>query len=185
MTRNEDTWIAVSADELPVAEALAWASGPDCGAVVSFCGSVRNASEGRPGVVSLEYEAYEAYVTAKMAEVADAVRAHFPEVRRIALLHRVGVLQVGEVSVAVVVATPHRADAFEAAGRARHGQGDGADLEARDLGRGIGLGAEHGVDRRRDRSLGTLVRRPRRSRRRRIAGGESPQLVPHRRPGRH
>ena len=118
MTRNEDTWIAVSADELPVAEALAWASGPDCGAVVSFCGSVRNASEGRPGVVSLEYEAYEAYVTAKMAEVADAVRAHFPEVRRIALLHRVGVLQVGEVSVAVVVATPHRADAFEAARRA-------------------------------------------------------------------
>jgi molybdopterin synthase catalytic subunit len=118
MTRDEDSWIAVSADELPVTEALTWASRPDCGAVVSFCGSVRDASEGRPGVVSLEYEAYEAYVTTKMAEVADAVRARFPEVRRIALLHRVGLLRVGEVSVAVIVATPHRSDAFEAARRA-------------------------------------------------------------------
>jgi molybdopterin synthase catalytic subunit len=79
---------------------------------------VRDASEGRPGVVSLEYEAYEAYVTTKMTEVADAVRARFPEVRRIALLHRVGVLRVGEVSVAVIVGTPHRSDAFEAARRA-------------------------------------------------------------------
>ncbi|MGD0742040.1 MAG: molybdenum cofactor biosynthesis protein MoaE [Acidimicrobiales bacterium] len=110
-----EDWIAVLADRLPVAEAMAWASQPDCGAVVTFCGSVRDASEGRPGVVSLAYEAYEAYVATKMAEVARAVRARFPEVRRVALLHRVGVLAVGEVSVAVVVATPHRSDAFAAA----------------------------------------------------------------------
>ncbi|MGP8163017.1 MAG: molybdenum cofactor biosynthesis protein MoaE [Acidimicrobiales bacterium] len=116
MTDNDhEDWVAVTTDELPVAEALAWASQPDCGAVVSFCGSVRDESEGRPGVVKLEYEAYEAYVATKMSDVVRAVRARFPAVRRIALLHRVGVLSVGEVSVAVVVAAPHRSDAFEAA----------------------------------------------------------------------
>jgi molybdopterin synthase catalytic subunit len=116
MTRDEEeNWVAVTAEELPVAEALAWASQPDCGAVVSFCGSVRDRSEGRPGVVSLEYEAYETYAATKMLEVARAVRARSPQVRRIALLHRVGVLSVGEVSVAVVVAAAHRSEAFEAA----------------------------------------------------------------------
>jgi molybdopterin synthase catalytic subunit len=108
-------WIAVTAAELPVAEALAWASQPDCGAVVAFCGTVRDHSEGRPGVFSLEYEVYEAYAEARMSEVARAVRARFPQVRRMALFHRTGMLGVGDVSVAVVVATPHRSDAFAAA----------------------------------------------------------------------
>ncbi len=115
MTGDEENWIAVTAEELPVARALAWASQPDCGGVVAFCGSVRDQSAGRPGVVSLEYEAYETYAATKMSEVARAVRARFTQVRRIALLHRVGVLSVGEVSVAVVVAAPHRSEAFEAA----------------------------------------------------------------------
>ncbi|HXZ82788.1 MAG TPA: molybdenum cofactor biosynthesis protein MoaE [Acidimicrobiales bacterium] len=110
-----ENWIAVVAERLPVAEALAWASGRECGAVVSFSGSVREASEGRPGVVSLEYEAYEPYAARKMADVVRAVRTRFPEVRRIALLHRIGTLSVGEVSVFVVVSAPHRSDAFEAA----------------------------------------------------------------------
>jgi molybdopterin synthase catalytic subunit len=112
---DQENWIAVTAEELPVAEVLAWASQPGCGAVVSFCGSVRDQSEGRPGVVSLEYEAYETYATAKMSDVARAVRARYPEVRRIALLHRVGMLAVGDVSVTVAAAAPHRSDAFAAA----------------------------------------------------------------------
>jgi molybdopterin synthase catalytic subunit len=116
MTDDEsESWVAVTAGELPVSEALAWASQPDCGAVVSFRGSVRASSEGRPGVVSLEYEAYQPYAATKMADVARAVRTRFPGVRRIALLHRVGVLGIGEASVAVVVAAPHRSEAFEAA----------------------------------------------------------------------
>jgi molybdopterin synthase catalytic subunit len=98
-----------------VADAIAWASARDCGAVVCFCGTVRDHSEDRPGVVNLEYEAYEEYATARMAEVARSVRVLVPQTRRVALLHRVGLLSVTEVSVLVVVSSAHRPEAFDAA----------------------------------------------------------------------
>jgi len=79
-----------------------------------FCGTVRNHSDGRPGVVSLEYEAYLEQVEPRLMAVASTARARWP-VGRLALIHRVGRLEVGEVSVVVAVSTPHRAESFEAA----------------------------------------------------------------------
>jgi molybdopterin synthase catalytic subunit len=108
-------WVALSADPLPVAEAMAWATRPGDGAVVCFAGVVRDSSEGRDGVAALTYEAYEEQATTRMAQVAAGARRRWASVDRIALLHRLGKLSLSEASVVVVVSSPHRAEAFEAA----------------------------------------------------------------------
>lgn len=114
-TPPDADWVAVTSGPLPVAEALAWVVDPGCGAVVTFCGTVRDHSEGRPNVVSVEYEAYTEYVELRLADVAAAARSRWPGVGRLALLHRVGRLEVGEVSVVAAVSAPHRSEAFTAA----------------------------------------------------------------------
>ncbi len=108
-------WIAVSEDPLPVDVATSWATTSGSGAVVVFLGVVRDNSDGRDGVRALTYEAYEEAAAAKLAAVAAAARTRWPVVDRVALLHRIGDLELSETSVAVVVSSPHRPEAFEAA----------------------------------------------------------------------
>jgi molybdopterin synthase catalytic subunit len=108
-------WIAISERPLPVDAAWRWANLPGCGGIVTFCGTVRDHSDDRTGVTSLEYEAYEEHVVPRLTEVADAARCRWPQIERVALLHRVGSLSVGEVAVVVVVSSAHRREAFEAA----------------------------------------------------------------------
>jgi len=85
---------------------------PDCGAVVTFLGTVRDLTEGRV-TVALDYEAYPTMAEKKLAEIEKETRQRWP-VGEMVLVHRLGHLQVGEVSVAVAVSCPHRAQAFEA-----------------------------------------------------------------------
>src|SRR5688572_13622310 len=85
---------------------------PGSGAVVTFLGTVRDLT-GNERTVALEYEAYPPMAERKMAEIEADVRTRWP-VGDVALVHRLGRLEVGEVSVAVAVSTPHRADAFAA-----------------------------------------------------------------------
>jgi molybdopterin synthase catalytic subunit len=108
-------WLGVSGDELPVEQALRWATLPHCGGIVVFCGTVRDHSDGHPGVTELEYEAYVDQVVPRLADVARAARDSWPAVGRLVLLHRIGRLHVGEVSVVVGASTPHRGEAFAAA----------------------------------------------------------------------
>lgn len=108
-------WVGLSDARLPVEEALAWAQTPDCGAQVLFTGTVRDHAEGRTGVDWLEYEAYTEQVDPKLRALCKEIRARWPEVGRIALLHRVGRLQLAEAAVVVVVSSPHRPEAFAAA----------------------------------------------------------------------
>lgn len=110
-----DVWLALTSDVLASAPATEWAVVPGCGAVVSFLGTVRDHAEDRPGVVSLEYEAFEEEVLPRLASVAAAARRSWPDIGRIALLHRTGEVGVTDVSVVVVVSAPHRAEAFDAA----------------------------------------------------------------------
>ncbi|HEX2040590.1 MAG TPA: molybdenum cofactor biosynthesis protein MoaE [Acidimicrobiales bacterium] len=110
-----DDWTAITDDELPVALAGEWVVRPHCGAFVVFAGTVRDHAEGRPGVVSLSYEAYVEQAEARLRALADEARRRCPDIGRLALLHRVGALAVGDVSVVVAVSTPHRAEAFEVA----------------------------------------------------------------------
>jgi molybdopterin synthase catalytic subunit len=110
-----DDWIELSEDVLPTAEAMEWATLPNCGGVVCFAGTVRDSSDGRPGVKALTYEAYEEQAVVRLQEVAAECRRRWPDVVRLALLHRTGRLELTEASVIVVASTPHRADAFAAA----------------------------------------------------------------------
>jgi molybdopterin synthase catalytic subunit len=82
------------------------------GAVVTFLGVVRDFSRGR-NVLYLEYEAYREMAVRKLQQVADEVREKWT-IDDIAILHRVGHLEVGECSVAIAVGAPHRKAAFEA-----------------------------------------------------------------------
>jgi molybdopterin synthase catalytic subunit len=103
-----ETPLDVTAHERAVA-------GPAAGAVVSFAGVVRDHDHGRP-VTLLEYEAHPS-AEAVLKEVVAAIAAQHPEVRGIAVSHRVGVLRTGDVALAAAVATAHRAEAFAACAR--------------------------------------------------------------------
>ncbi len=83
------------------------------GAVVTFEGTVRNNTKGRP-TLYLDYECYEPMALKMMAKIGCEV-AEKHEVSRVAMVHRLGRLLIGETSVAVIVTAPHRRPAFEAA----------------------------------------------------------------------
>jgi len=114
-----DDWTALLDGPLPVAEALAWAVVPRCGGVVTFTGTVRDHADDRgrrrDGVTGLEYEAYSGPAKARLEALAAEARRRFPGIGRVALLHRVGHLVLGETAVVVVVSAPHRDEAFDAA----------------------------------------------------------------------
>ncbi len=110
-----DDWVALSADPLPVEAASRWIVLPSCGATVTFTGTARDHAEGRPGVHRLEYEANEGPAGARLEALCAEVRARWPEVGRVALLHRTGVVELGDAAVVVAVSAPHRGAAFEAA----------------------------------------------------------------------
>jgi MoaE-MoaD fusion protein len=82
------------------------------GAIASFLGTVRSPNKGRR-VLHLEYEAYEPLAVRVFARIRDEVAAEWPDAV-LALHHRIGRLEPGEVSVAIVVASVHRAAAFAA-----------------------------------------------------------------------
>ncbi|MCL4143170.1 UNVERIFIED_CONTAM: hypothetical protein GTU68_015142 [Idotea baltica] len=110
-----DDWVGLSDKALPVTEALDWAHRPDCGAVVLFSGVARDHSSDRSGVDQLEYEAYEAQVQPRLAELAAEARTRWPDVGRLVMIHRVGELVIGDSAVVVVASSPHRPAAFAAA----------------------------------------------------------------------
>lgn len=112
---GRDDWVGVTADPLSLRDAAAFVERADCGAVVVFTGTVRDHSEGRPRVRSLEYEAYDEEVTPRLAAIAAEARARWTDVGRLVLLHRTGLLGVGEASVVVAASSPHREQAFDAA----------------------------------------------------------------------
>jgi len=85
---------------------------PHCGAVVLFLGTVRDLT-GEQVTTALDYEAYPEMALKKLAQVEEETRARWP-VGEMVLVHRLGHLEVSDVSVAAAVSCPHRADAFEA-----------------------------------------------------------------------
>ena len=86
---------------------------PGAGGLVIFSGVVRNESGGRP-VKFLEYEAHAPMAEAKLREIGAEARRRWPGVKRVAILHRIGRLEIGEASVLIAVSSAHRAEAFEA-----------------------------------------------------------------------
>ncbi len=107
------TWSEVTADPIDTAELLTRVGDPQDGAVALFLGIVRNHNDSRP-VTGMDYEGYAEMAREQLAAIVGeaAVRAGSD---RIAAVHRLGTLAVGEVSVAIAASTPHRAEAFDAA----------------------------------------------------------------------
>jgi len=82
------------------------------GGITTFIGVVRGNSQGKK-VLYLEYEAYDEMAEKKMREIGDEVCQRWED-SKIAMIHRVGHLEIGEASIVIAVATPHRKEAFEA-----------------------------------------------------------------------
>ncbi len=103
---------------IPIERLLAESVDESCGASVLFLGSTRrwtgNSETGRTETAYLEYEGYRDMAMAKLAELEKIACERWP-IRAVAIVHRLGRVEVKEASVAVVVSTPHRNDAFEAA----------------------------------------------------------------------
>lgn len=86
------------------------------GAVVTFLGTTRNSFEGRQ-VITLEYEAFEEMAVKKLEEIREELKTEF-QIEDIAIAHRIGTVPIGEISLVVAVASPHRVAAFEACHKA-------------------------------------------------------------------
>ncbi len=99
-------------DPINVDEVVAAVWTPADGAICTFHGIVREDSRNRK-VRYLEYDAYPAMAEKKMAEILDEVEARWPR-QRAAIVHRLGVVPLGEASVVIAVASPHRGESFEA-----------------------------------------------------------------------
>ncbi len=104
--------IELGKDPIDATALLARVLAPTDGAQALFLGVVRDHHEGR-SVERLEYEAYEPMAQAKLQEIRERALERF-DVREIGIAHRLGRLEIGEASVAVVVASSHRGPAFEA-----------------------------------------------------------------------
>ncbi|HKB75030.1 MAG TPA: molybdopterin converting factor subunit 1 [Myxococcales bacterium] len=102
----------ISDGPLSIEAPAAAVMGNDCGAVVSFVGTVRATNRGR-SVVRLEYEAYPEMALRVFARIEEEARTRWPGTR-LAIHHRIGSLDPGAVSVVIAAASPHRADAFSA-----------------------------------------------------------------------
>ena len=86
---------------------------PEDGAYVDFVGVVRNNTKGR-ATLYLDYECYEVMAIQVMANLGREIKANY-SIGRVAMVHRLGRMEIGEASVAVIVTSPHRKPAFDAA----------------------------------------------------------------------
>lgn len=109
-----DDKFAITFDPISLDEVAAKVVRPETGAVAVFGGVVRNVSAGK-AVEHLEYEAYEEMAVAKLRQVAQEARQKWPKIVDIAIVQRIGHLEVGDNAVVVAVSSPHRNDGcFEA-----------------------------------------------------------------------
>ena len=111
-TSHSDDRIEITRSRIPNAEIAAQVRTDADGAVAAFDGCARNHSHGRT-TLYLEYEAYEEMALAKMREIAAHIHANYA-IRRVAMVHRLGRLEIGETSVFIAVSAAHRAAAFDA-----------------------------------------------------------------------
>ncbi|WP_323755903.1 molybdenum cofactor biosynthesis protein MoaE [Roseivirga sp.] len=106
------TLIHITSEKLDPQACLVAVSYPECGGIVSFVGTVRNQTKGKP-VLKLEFEAYEKMALKEMQKIADQAKIAF-QVEEVLIHHRTGLVKVGEEAVVIVVAAPHRKAAFQA-----------------------------------------------------------------------
>ena len=87
-------------------------SDPGCGATVTFLGTVRDEHYGKP-VDRLEYAAYSSMAESEMKKIAEELICRW-SAKSVSMVHRLGVLEIGETSIGIAISFPHRAESFEA-----------------------------------------------------------------------
>jgi molybdopterin synthase catalytic subunit/molybdopterin converting factor small subunit len=102
----------LSEERLSVEEVVREVARDDAGAIASFVGTTRARSRGRD-VVRLEYEAYEGMAEQTMAKIAGELKERYA-LLEVAIHHRVGTVEIGDMSVVIAVSAPHRGDALAA-----------------------------------------------------------------------
>ncbi len=111
-THPQDSF-SISFAPLSLDEVYKLADDPGNGAVVVMSGTVRNQTDGKP-VIYLEYQAYEPMALEIFRFIAANIRQQWTDANRVVIHHRIGRLQIGEISVLVAVGCPHRSEAFAA-----------------------------------------------------------------------
>ena len=105
--------VMLTEDPVSVEQIVSALNEPAIGAVATFIGVVRR-DAGERSVQHLVYEAYPEMATSEMKRICQEVKDHWPTIRRIAIVHRTGVLSVGEVSVVIALSAAHREEMFDA-----------------------------------------------------------------------
>jgi len=105
--------IEITEQVISVDEVVARLADPANGAVVTFIGVVRGVTEGRE-TLYLEYEAYPEMAEKVLQQIADEIRERWTDIREVAIVHRVGRLEIGETAVVIALAASHRAQTFDA-----------------------------------------------------------------------
>jgi len=103
----------ITEEDISVDEVVARLADPAIGAVITFVGVVRSVTEGRE-VRYLEYEAYPEMAEKVLRQIGDEIRARWKTIREVAIVHRVGRLQVGETAVVIALSAAHRHEVFDA-----------------------------------------------------------------------
>lgn len=102
----------LSGEPLDVGAVVSRVIGPDAGGLVTFVGAVRDHSKGH-SIRHLEYEAYPAMAQREMEKLSEEAERRWPG-SRVAIAHRTGHLEIGDLAVVIAAAAPHRTEAFEA-----------------------------------------------------------------------
>jgi molybdopterin synthase catalytic subunit len=103
----------VVCDAISVDEVVSRLADPAVGAMVTFVGVVRGSTDGRE-TLYLEYEAYPEMAVETLDQVGREVRQRWPEVRQVAIVHRLGRLEVGETAIVIALSAAHRRQTFDA-----------------------------------------------------------------------
>lgn len=107
------TLFEISEETLSVDDVVGRLTEPAVGAVGTFVGVVRGETDGRE-VLSLEYEAYPDMAEEQLSQIGDEIRERWHTIREVAIVHRVGKLEIGEVIVVIAVSSAHRQEVFAA-----------------------------------------------------------------------
>lgn len=104
--------IAIVTEPIDIELVLSSVKTDAAGGIDLFVGTTRNHSHGKE-VLSLEYESFEPMAVEQMKKIAEKIRERWP-IEKISMVHRVGKVEIGEVSVVIAVSAAHRRETFEA-----------------------------------------------------------------------
>ncbi len=110
---NREKWFEITTEKISVDEVVARLTNPAIGAVVTFVGVVRGETDGRE-VRYLEFQACSETAEEVLGQIGDEIRARWPTIQQVAIVQRVGRLQVGETTLLIALCAPHRPEVFDA-----------------------------------------------------------------------